>query len=140
MCVACLERLSLEDENGLHVSMDVIRGLEFLCALEILNAELKHVENVAVENTPKYQVVRSLLLVTAHGKQAAVILDGLVLKEARVFEGQHIMRVADQHLYSLTPLHQLQVLHQVVDRLTRLAPLHDHQSLGILGHFSLFVL
>ena len=54
MCVACLEWLSLEDENGLHVSMDVIRGLEFLCALEILNAELKHVENVAIENTPKY--------------------------------------------------------------------------------------
>ena len=54
-------------------------------AFEVLDADFKHVEHVAIVNAPKHQIIRSFLLVTANSEQAAVVLDRLILQETWVF-------------------------------------------------------
>ena len=81
MCLASFKLLALEDQDWLHISVDVLRCFEFPCSLEFFDSKFKHIEDVSVENTPKYQVVWSLFLMVTNGEQTAVILDRLVLDQ-----------------------------------------------------------
>ena len=137
MCLAGLKLLALEDQDWLHITMDVLRCFESLCALEFFDSHFEHIEDVSVENTPKYQVVWSLFLMVSNSEQTAVVLDRLVLDQGWILHRCDIVGVSDKHLNSLPTLHQLNVLQQVVDRLTRLSPFHNHAPFGILELFGL---
>lgn len=132
MPVISLEVFALENQNRLHVRVDVLGCLKGVRGLEVGDSQLEHVEDVAIENAPNHQIVRSFLLVAAHGEQTAVILHRLVLDKRRVLHCNEVMRVSHQHLHSITPLHQLKVLQQVVDCLARLSAFHDDAFLGVL--------
>ena len=66
---------ALENQNRLHVRVDVLGCLKGVRGLEVGDSQLEHVEDVAIENAPNHQIVRSFLLVAAHGEQTAVILN-----------------------------------------------------------------
>ena len=87
--------------------MHVLGGLKLGSSLEILDAELKDVEDVAIENAPKHQIIGSFLLMTADSEQTAVILDRLVLDQTGVVHWHDIVGVSHKHLHSLSTLHQL---------------------------------
>ncbi len=74
MCLTRFKLFTLKDQDWLHVSLDVFWCLEFICAFEVFDSHLEHVENVAVKNTPKHQIVGSLFLMIANHEQTAIIL------------------------------------------------------------------
>lgn len=81
MCLACLKGCTLEHEDWFEVCMNVLWRLEFVCAFELLDTELKHVHNVTVEGSSEHEVIRALLLMATHSKETAVVLHCLVLEE-----------------------------------------------------------
>ena len=105
MPVVCLEVLALENQDRLHVRVDVLGCLESVRGLEVGDSQLEHVEDVAVENAPNHQIIRSLLLMAPNCEQTAVVLHGLVLNQTGVFHRDEVVGVADEHLDSLTALH-----------------------------------
>ena len=107
--------------------------LKSVSGLEVGDSQLKHVEDVAIENAPKDQIIRSFLLMAAHGEQTAVILHRLALDKRRVLHCNEVMRMSHQHLHSITALHQLKVLQQVVDGFARLSAFHDNASFRVLN-------
>jgi len=135
MLIIRVEVGALEDKDWFRVTIDVFRCGEIASTTEVGDAELEHVEDVAVENAPNHQIIWPLLLMAPNCEQTAVVFHGLVLNQTGVFHRDEVMGVADEHLDSLTALHQLQVLQQVIDRLARLSTLHEHAALGVLLHF-----
>lgn len=118
MIIVCLKVFALENKDWLHVLVDVLGSLELFCSTEVGNTELKHIENMTVKNTPKYEIVWSLFLVAADGKETAVVLNRLVLDQTDVFHGDEVMGVSHEHLHSFSTLEHLQVLQQIVHGLT----------------------
>jgi len=116
--IVCLEVFALEDKDWLHVLVDVLGCFELFCSTEVGDTELKHIENMAVKNTPKYEIVWSLFLVAADGKETAVVLNRLILDQTDIFHGNEVMSVSHKHLHSISALEHLQVLQQIVHGLT----------------------
>ena len=66
--VVCLKVLALENQDWLHIGIDVFRWLEFVSGFEVSDSHFKHIENMAIKNAPYHQIIWSLLLVAAHGE------------------------------------------------------------------------
>ena len=52
MLITRLKLLTLENQYWLHVRVYVLGRLKLICALEVNDAQLEHIENVAVKNAP----------------------------------------------------------------------------------------
>ena len=103
-------------------------------AFEIFNTEFEHVEHVSIENAPDYNIVWPLLLVTAQGEETAVVLDGLVLDQTRVFHGSDVVRLPPEQLGHARATHDVQLSHESVQSVAALSPLDDDRPLGVLDH------
>lgn len=109
------EVLTLEEQDWFHVCVHVLGGLKRARSLKVLHSELADVKDMAIENAPKYKIIRTFLLMTAHSKETAIVLDRLILNQTGILHGYDVMSVSHKHLHSLTTLHQLQVFEQFVD-------------------------
>jgi len=79
MSLTCLKWFSLKDQYRLQITLNMLRWLEQACALKLLYAEFKHVQSMAIKNTPKNKIIRPFFLMAADCKETAVIFHCLIL-------------------------------------------------------------
>ena len=93
----------------------MFRSLERARSLKVLYSKFADVEDMTVENAPKYKIIGSFLLMATHSKETAIVLDRLILNQTGILHWHNIVRVSHKHLHTLATLHQLQIFEQVVD-------------------------
>ena len=76
----------------------MLARLELIHGLVVVDAQLKHIKDMSIENAPKHEVVRSLLLVSSDDEQRAIILLTRFLNKGDIFERHDIVGLVEQQM------------------------------------------
>lgn len=105
MLLRVFKWLALEKHYGLEVFADHVRSMEAVASFVIFNAEFKHIEDVAVEDSADNEIVGTLFLVAAYHEKTCIILDASSLDHAGIFHRQEIMCLFHKQLAHISAAH-----------------------------------